>query len=112
MRRSSNVTHLVYDMDGLLLDTEPFYTKATQIIAGKYGKVFDWSVKSQMIGKRASDSARLLVESLELPLTPAEYLSGPGRDSYTTVSNRSTASRSSSTDPALPPAPCPSGRRH
>ncbi len=74
MERHDSVTHLIYDMDGLLLDTEPFYTKATQDIAGKYGKVFDWSVKSLMIGKKASDSARVLVEALQLPLTPAEYL--------------------------------------
>lgn len=74
MKRCNSVTHVIYDMDGLLLDTEPFYTRATQIIAGRYGKVFDWSIKSKMIGKRASDSARVLVESLHLPLTPAEYL--------------------------------------
>jgi len=69
-----SVTHLIYDMDGLLLDTEPFYTRATQIIVGRYGKVFDWSTKARMIGRTATDSARLLVESLQLPLTPAEYL--------------------------------------
>ena len=61
-------------MDGLLLDTEPFYTRATQIIAGRYGKVFDWSLKSKTMGRKASDSAQLLVAALELPLTPAEYL--------------------------------------
>jgi pseudouridine-5'-monophosphatase len=74
MKSAHKVTHVIYDMDGLLLDTEPFYTTATQIIAQRYGKVFDWSVKSRMIGKRASDSARLLVESLGLPMKPEEYL--------------------------------------
>jgi pseudouridine-5'-monophosphatase len=74
MKRCNSVTHLIYDMDGLLLDTEPFYTRATQIIAGRYGKHFDWSIKAKMIGRRASDSARVLVESLQLPLTPDEYL--------------------------------------
>ncbi len=71
---SRAVTHIIYDMDGLLLDTEPFYTEATQIIASRYGKIFDWSVKSKMIGRRASESARCLVESLQLPITAAEYL--------------------------------------
>ena len=65
---------VIYDMDGLLLDTEPFYTEATQEIAGRYGKVFDWSVKSQMIGKRALDAAQVLVDALELPLTAEGYL--------------------------------------
>jgi HAD superfamily hydrolase (TIGR01509 family) len=68
------ITHVIYDMDGLLLNTEPFYTEASQIIAGRFGKVFDWSVKSKMIGRRATDSARALVETLQLPITPEEYL--------------------------------------
>ncbi len=68
------ITHVIYDNDGLLLDTEPFYTKAHEIIAARYGKVFDWSVKSRMIGLRAQDSARVLLDALQLPLSVAEYL--------------------------------------
>jgi beta-phosphoglucomutase-like phosphatase (HAD superfamily) len=68
------ITHIIYDNDGLLLDTEPFYTKAHQIIAARYGKVFDWTVKSKMIGLRAEDSANVLIKSLQLPISIAEYL--------------------------------------
>jgi pseudouridine-5'-monophosphatase len=68
------ITHLIYDMDGLLLDTECFYTQATRKIAARFGKVFDWSIKGKMIGKRALDSARILVDALQLPMTPEEYL--------------------------------------
>jgi pseudouridine 5'-phosphatase len=68
------ITHVIYDMDGLLLDTEPFYTQATQAIVGRYGHIFDWSVKSRMIGQRAIDSARILVQALDLPIKPEEYL--------------------------------------
>jgi pseudouridine-5'-monophosphatase len=68
------ITHVIYDMDGLLLDTEPFYTQVTQAIVGRYGQTFDWSVKSRMIGKKAIDSARILVEALNLPIRPEEYL--------------------------------------
>jgi len=68
------ITHIIYDMDGLLLDTEPFYTQATQTIVGRYGHTFDWSVKSRMIGKKAIDSARILVEAFDLPIEPEEYL--------------------------------------
>ncbi|MEC8284726.1 MAG: HAD family hydrolase, partial [SAR324 cluster bacterium] len=32
-------------MDGLLLDTENFYTDVTQQIVSRYGKNFDWSIK-------------------------------------------------------------------
>jgi pseudouridine-5'-monophosphatase len=68
------LTHIIFDNDGLLLDTEPFYTKAHQIVAARYGKVFDWSVKSRMIGLRAEDSARVMIHALQLPISVAEYL--------------------------------------
>ncbi len=68
------VTHVVFDMDGVLLDTERFYTEVTQAIVGRWGKVFDWSIKGNMIGRPARDSARYLVETLGLPITPDDYL--------------------------------------
>ncbi len=68
------IAAVIFDMDGLLLDTEPFYTEASQRIASKYGKVFDWRVKSGMIGKPAEDSARWITSALQLPMTPEEYL--------------------------------------
>ncbi len=72
--RHSPITHVIYDMDGLLLDTEPFYTQVTLKIVSRYGHTFDWGLKSQMIGKKAIDSARILVDALKLPIRPEEYL--------------------------------------
>jgi len=69
-----NITHIIYDNDGLLLDTEPFYTKAHQELAARFGKVFDWTVKSKMIGLRAEDSANVVIKALQLPFTVVEYL--------------------------------------
>ncbi len=68
------ITHIIYDNDGLLLDTEPFYTKAHEIICSRYGKVFDWTIKAKMIGLRAEDSANILITSLQLPLSVPDYL--------------------------------------
>jgi pseudouridine 5'-phosphatase len=68
------ITHIIYDNDGLLLDTEPFYTKAHEIMAARYGKSFDWTVKSKMIGLRAEDSADILINALQLPMSVPEYL--------------------------------------
>jgi pseudouridine-5'-monophosphatase len=65
---------VIYDLDGVLLDTEPFYTQVTQEIVGRYGKTFDWSVKSRMIGRPSLESARYLVSALALPITPEDYL--------------------------------------
>jgi HAD superfamily hydrolase (TIGR01509 family) len=68
------ITHVFYDVDGLLLNTEPFYTRVNQIIAGRYGRTFDWTLKSRTLGLRAEDTARITVESIPLPMTPEEYL--------------------------------------
>jgi pseudouridine-5'-monophosphatase len=72
MRRRA--THVIFDMDGVLLDTERLYTQATQQIVGRFGKTFDWSVKGNMIGRPALDSARYLVDALALPLSAEAYL--------------------------------------
>lgn len=74
MSAGRRATHVIFDMDGVLLDTERLYTEATQRIVGRFGKTFDWSVKADMIGRPAADSARHLVEALALPITPEEYL--------------------------------------
>jgi pseudouridine-5'-monophosphatase len=70
----SPVLAVVFDMDGVLLDTERLYTEATQQIVRRFGRTFDWSVKGNMIGRPAADSARYLVEALALPITAEDYL--------------------------------------
>jgi pseudouridine-5'-monophosphatase len=74
MKKYADITHVIFDMDGLLLDTEPFYTEAARAIAGRYGKTFDWTLKSRMIGLRSIDSAKLFLEHFQIPLTVGEYL--------------------------------------
>jgi pseudouridine 5'-phosphatase len=74
VRLDRPVRCVVFDMDGVLLDTEIFYTRVTQQIVGRYGKTFDWTIKSHMVGRPAIESARYLVETLSLPILPEEYL--------------------------------------
>ena len=72
--RNPAIKSILFDMDGLLLDTESIYTEVTQMIVGRYGKVFDWSVKSHMIGRDSYDAASYLVKALDLPFEPEFYL--------------------------------------
>lgn len=70
------ITHVIFDMDGLLLDTEKFYTVVQERILEGYGKRFDWSLKSKMIGMKASEAAQVFVKEtgLEGILTPEEFI--------------------------------------
>ena len=70
----ADFSHVIFDLDGVLLDTEKLYTQSTQTVVGEYGKTFDWSLKSQMMGRHELEGARLLVETLELPISAEEYL--------------------------------------
>lgn len=72
--QSGPVDGVLFDLDGLLLGTEVIYTRVSQEIVSRYGKTFDWSVKANMIGRPAIDSSRHLVETLDIPMTPEEYL--------------------------------------
>ncbi len=68
------VTHVIFDMDGVLLDTERFYTEASQQIVARYGKRFDWSMKINMMGRSPIEAARYLVDVLQLPISAETYL--------------------------------------
>jgi len=65
---------VIFDMDGLLLDTEGIYTEVTQLIADRYGRTFDWSIKQNIIGRGAGDLAQYVVEALDLPISAEEFL--------------------------------------
>ena len=74
MKLSRPARCVIFDLDGVLLDTEHFYTEVTGEICREYGKTFDWSVKRNMIGRPSYESACYLVETLSLPITPDDYL--------------------------------------
>lgn len=76
-----DITHVIFDMDGLLLDTEPLYTSATEIVASRHGSTdpsrlpiaFTWDLKVKQMGLPSKELAELLVKELRLPITPDQY---------------------------------------
>jgi pseudouridine-5'-monophosphatase len=68
------VRAVIFDMDGLLLDTEDIYTEVTQQIASRFDKTFDWAVKQNTIGRGARELAEYVVTALALPMTADDFL--------------------------------------
>jgi HAD superfamily hydrolase (TIGR01509 family) len=63
------ISHIIFDLDGLLLNTESIHEAVNQTVAQRYGKVYSPVVKAQVVGKRALESSQAFVDALELPLT-------------------------------------------
>ena len=64
----------IFDLDGVLLDTESLYSTATQTIVAEFGKTYTWAIKRRIMGGTALGGAEVIVSELQLPLSPAEYL--------------------------------------
>ena len=71
------ITHVIFDMDGLLLNTETLYTIAQEAVAQRHGpKPFTWATKAKMMGQKATEAAQIFITDLKLDdiLTPEEFL--------------------------------------
>ncbi|XP_037523598.1 pseudouridine-5'-phosphatase [Rhipicephalus sanguineus] len=73
------VTHVIFDLDGVVLDTEKIHEEAVQSIASRYGKKYTWELKVKLLGTTGPDSARMVIDGLNLPLTVDDYLADLGR---------------------------------
>jgi HAD superfamily hydrolase (TIGR01509 family) len=58
---------VLFDMDGLLVDSEPLWTIAEQRVSGALGGEFTPELKARMIGKRIDLAVRILLEGLATP---------------------------------------------
>ncbi|GAA5993062.1 hypothetical protein JCM10908_003086 [Rhodotorula pacifica] len=68
------VSAVLFDMDGLLIDSERLYTVASNELLAPYGKELTWELKSQLMGRPAHDSAARLIEATGIPMTVDELL--------------------------------------
>ena len=71
----TNFAAVVFDCDGVLLDTEVHWTAAEEELFARYDKIFDPDVKREMLGTSFEASAMILERILEQPGRAAELSS-------------------------------------
>jgi len=89
--RPKPVSHVIFDMDGLLIgmsysiltpiimslpfiDSEIHYEAGMANVCKRYGKVYDWETKVQIMGTTGFVTAQKVVSILQLPIQPEEFL--------------------------------------
>ena len=66
-RRDGRPAGIVFDNDGLLLDTEPCWTRAQQAVFARRGRVFDLTAKQALVGTAPETAAAVLERLLDAP---------------------------------------------
>lgn len=68
------VTHVQFDMDGLLLDTEDIYESVFADIASQYGKTLPAQVRLKILGTTTYRTCEICVKDLDLPITIHQFM--------------------------------------
>ncbi|KAF9462432.1 HAD-like domain-containing protein [Collybia nuda] len=69
------IEYVLFDMDGLMIDSEKVYTDVTNKILGQYGKEMTWDIKAGLMGKPEIQAAEHLLSFFpDIPLTLPSYL--------------------------------------
>lgn len=68
------ITHVIYDLDGTLLDTEPLYIQTTNAIFARYGMVLPPEVRVQMMGRPTPIAVPLMLRETGLPMTAEAFI--------------------------------------
>jgi pseudouridine-5'-monophosphatase len=66
----SAVQAVIFDLDGLLVDSEPLQLRAWEQSLARFGVVLSDEVLAQMYGRRLHDAAVAVVDAFALPTTP------------------------------------------
>lgn len=75
MSSAPTITHVIFDLDGLILDTEILYDKAIQSVLDRFNKVYTYNLKQKLMGMKYLKSMELLQQELGVDLTPEELVS-------------------------------------
>lgn len=61
---------IIFDMDGLMVDSEPVARRGWEIVLASYGRELDQQTYERMVGRRLEESAAIVIETYDLLLSP------------------------------------------
>nr|XP_016929329.1 probable pseudouridine-5'-phosphatase [Drosophila suzukii] len=75
LRRCSfqHVTHCIFELDGLLIDSERLRAESVQKILDPYGHTYSFDLKMRCLGKPDSEQASLILNTFNLPFSLTEF---------------------------------------
>lgn len=68
------VTHCIFDMDGLLLDTEKIYENILRDLIKSYNSTYPWATRMKVMGTTEQRTVSIIVNDLKLSCTVDEFL--------------------------------------
>ncbi len=74
MSPHSSISHVIFDLDGLLITTGGLYFKLISDFLAKYGHTYTHEVRRKLMGRQFQKSAKILVEEYNLPVDPSEIV--------------------------------------
>ena len=75
MNNNSQIRAVVFDLDGLLVNTEDLYEQAGETVLRRRGKTYDAELREQMMGRPVVDAIQLMIDCYSLS-DPLEDLMG------------------------------------
>ncbi len=69
MNDATKLRAVVFDLDGLLVNTEDLYEKAGETVLRRRGRTYDADLREQMMGRPVSDAIQLMIDCHSLPDT-------------------------------------------
>lgn len=67
---------IIFDMDGVIIDSEPLWEKTERILLGRKGIEYNPTYRDKIVGLNQNDSGRLLRETFNLIETVEEIVAG------------------------------------
>jgi HAD superfamily hydrolase (TIGR01509 family) len=74
MTRKTEARAVLFDFDGTLVDTEPYWIEEEFALIESHGSVWTHEHALQLVGNDLLDAGRYIVEHTGIPLSPAEVI--------------------------------------